>query len=132
MSRCCAKPTHAATAQLSSTSGVAVATQLASGSFLFGRVFLARRGATSLENALVLSDEADDVLGLVHGFCGDRLRTLGAVDQDTVDVTRIGDQPLHLGSDRREFGDAKFHQRVLEAGELSAAEFLQNVGLAAL
>ena len=44
----------------------------------------------------------------------------------------VGDQPLHLGSDRREFYDAKFHQRVLEAGELTAAEFLQDVSLAAL
>jgi len=33
--------------------------------------------------------------------------------------------PLHLHGDRRELGDAKFDQRVLEAGKLSAAEFAQ-------
>ena len=40
-----------------------------------------------------------------------------------IDIAGIGDQPLHLGGDRREFGDAQIDQRVLEAGELPAAEF---------
>ena len=43
----------------------------------------------------------------------------------------VGDQPLHLGGDRRQFDDAKFDQRVLEAGELPAAELTQHVGLGA-
>ena len=55
---------------------------------------------------LALSDETDDILGLVHGFIGDRLRAFSAVDQDRIDMAGVGDQPLHLGGDRREFCDA--------------------------
>src|ERR1700704_3311369 len=98
MSRCCAQPAHAATAPPLSTSqrrNFAIASSsiaaLRSGSILFVLTFSSRepastpdqvRGHASLENALSPADEADDVLGRVHGFLRDRLRALGAVDQD--------------------------------------------------
>jgi len=40
---------------------------------------------------LLPADEADDVLGLAHGFVGDRARTVGAVDEDGIDMAGIGD-----------------------------------------
>ena len=43
----------------------------------------------------------------------------------------IGNQPFHLGGDRRQLGDAKVDQRVLENRELSAAEIAQHILLAA-
>ena len=61
-------------------------------------------------------------LVVLHGLIGDGACPVGAVDQDCVDMAGIGDQPLHLGGDRRQFGDAELDQRVLEAGELPAAE----------
>src|SRR6266567_6604509 len=76
-----------------------------------------------------LADEADDILCRLHSFIGYRARAIGAVDQDLIDMAGIGHQPLHLGGDRRQFGDAKLDQRILETGELSAAEVAQHFGL---
>src|SRR3954471_24219953 len=98
MSRCCAKPAHAATTQALSTSGVVISRS---------------------RQISALPDKPDDVLGRVHGFLRDRLCALGAVDQDGIDMSGIGDQPFHFRSDWRELFDAKFHQRILEAGKLS-------------
>src|SRR5215467_12956155 len=78
-----------------------------------------------------LADEADNVLCLLHRFLTDCARTIRAVGQDCIDMAWIGDQPFHLGGDRRQLGDAKVDQRVLENRELSAAEIAQHILLAA-
>src|SRR5229473_3182349 len=59
---------------------------------------------------LTLADETDDVLCRSHGLHRDGAGTVGAVDQDLIDMAGICDQPLHLGSDRRQFFDAEFDQ----------------------
>ena len=72
MSRCCAKPT-----------------QWCHGAPAFDKW----RRWYAAGRELALSDEADDVLGVVHRFLSDRVRTFGAVDQDGIDVAGIAGQP---------------------------------------
>src|ERR1700686_4313635 len=79
---------------------------------------------------LAFSDEADDVPRCFHGLFRDGPGTVRAINQYGIDMRRICDQPLHFGGDRGEPGDAKFDQRILEAGELSAAEFPEPLGFA--
>src|SRR5258708_4039107 len=78
---------------------------------------------SAIENAskkqLGLADETDDVLGRLHGLGGDGAGTVGALDQDRIDVAGVGHQPLHFGGDRRKLGDAEFDQCVLEIGKLT-------------
>ena len=111
MSRCAPGRPHAATAQPCQTSG----------------------GGTALRwvnrEKLALADETDDVLCRFHGLSGDGAGTVGAVDQDGIDVAGVGDQPFHLGSDWRQFGDAEFDQRILEVRKLPAAELAEHLGL---
>src|SRR3954471_7179439 len=77
-----------------------------------------------------LPDKADDVLCHLHGFGREGAGAVGAVGQDRIDMTGVGDQPLHLRRNRRQLCDAKLHQRILENGELPGAEILQHVSLA--
>src|SRR5207248_3927024 len=76
-----------------------------------------------------LADEADDVLCRLQRLFGDDVCAFRAVDQDLIDMAGICRQPLHLRGDRRQLGDAKLDQRILETGELPAAEVAQHVGL---
>src|SRR4051812_43377182 len=111
MSRCCAKPTHAATARPSPTSGTVG----------LARPLMVRSASSRVSNhecvwpilrdaakgpllrmrqcggTLPLADEADDVLDRVHGFRGDGAGAVGAVDQHGIDIALIGAQPLHFG-----------------------------------
>jgi hypothetical protein len=79
----------------------------------------------------MLPDEADDVARELHGFVGDHARPVCAIDQNGIDKAGVCDQALHLGGNRRQLCYAKLDQRVLEAGELSAAEFAEHTGLGA-
>src|ERR1700676_1845198 len=114
MSRCCAKPSHSATARPSSTSGSAKAVR---------RVKLWRMRARS-----ALADKPDDVLGRLHGLGGDGAGAGGAVGEDLIDMAGVGHQPLHLGGDRRQLCYAEFDQCVLEIRKLAAAEFAEHLG----
>ncbi len=40
-------------------------------------------------------------------FARDLAGAVGAVDQDRIDIAGVGDQPLHLGADRLQLGDAR-------------------------
>src|SRR3984893_3134683 len=80
---------------------------------------------------LAFSDEADDVPRCLHRLFRDGPGAVRAINQYGIDVAGVCDQPFHFGGDRGEPGDAKFDQRILEAGELSAAEFPEYLGLGA-
>jgi len=47
------------------------------------------------------ADEADDVLDAFQDRARDGVRAGGAVEQDRIDVRRIGKQAAHLAGDRR-------------------------------
>src|SRR6476646_11374971 len=64
-----------------------------------------RKGQAADASTSTLANEADDVLGLLHGHGGNGAGAIGAIDQDRIDVAGIGHQPLHFGRDRRQFGD---------------------------
>src|SRR4051812_10445323 len=63
---------------------------------------------------LLFADKSDDVFGRLHGCSRDVARAVGAVNQDRIDVGGVGDQPFHLGADRRQLGDAQLYQGILE------------------
>src|SRR5262245_64250557 len=58
--------------------------------------------------------EANDILDGLHGFGGDRLRTLRAIGQDRVDIDRILHEFLHFGANWPEFRDGEVDERGLE------------------
>src|SRR5438874_2578413 len=73
--------------------------------------------------------ETNDILDGPHDLRGHGAGALRAIEEDAVDMARIGGEPSHLGRDGRESRDREVDEGSLEGRELGVAVLSEHVGL---